>query len=287
MDLLNRIIELLITPPGIVVVMLFITFLVYIKSYWAGAIMLAFSTILLVIVSLPLTSHLLMKGLQAYAKPLDLVLDEKSSKKNPLYLPRGQENSPPQAIVVLGAGRNYAAPEYDNADTVSPLGLERLRYAAWLQRKTGLPILVSGGRPNNDQVAEADFMRQVLVEDFRANVRWSENQSRNTRENAKYSSQMLDQDKVRHVYLVTQAAHMRRALLHFESAGVRVTAAPTGFHTLPGGDLSTLSYLPSASGMWRVSLALHERLGLLWHEWGGGNTEPKKSEPKLVPKPAK
>jgi uncharacterized SAM-binding protein YcdF (DUF218 family) len=274
MDLMPRIIEILITPPGMVVLLLGLTFLVYIKSYWAGAMMLAFSTVVLVIASLPLTAHLLMGGLQAYAKPLDLVLDETSSKKNPLYLPRGEEKSPPQAIVVLGSGRTYSAPEYDNEDTASAMGLERLRYAAWLQRKTSLPILVSGGRPGNERTAEAEFMKQVLIEDFRASVRWVEDQSRNTAGNAKLSAPMLTESKIRHVYLVTHAWHMRRAMRYFESAGIRVTPAPTGFHVLAGGDNNLLGYLPSAHGMWQVSLALHERLGLLWADWHETDSKP-------------
>ena len=274
MDLLPRIIELLITSPGLVVVLLGITFLVYIKSYWAGAVMLAFSTIVLVMASLPLTAQLLMSGLQSYAKPLDLVLDESSPKKNPHYLPRGGEKDPPQAIVVLGTGRYTSAPEYDNEDTATPFGLERLRYAAWLQRKTGLPILVSGGRVYNERTAEAEFMKKVLIEDFRANVRWVEDQSRDTRRNATLSAPILTENKVRHVYLVTHAWHMRRAMLHFESTGVHVTPAPTGFHTLAGGDSSALAYLPSAHGQWQVSLALHERLGMLWHEWNSPSDSP-------------
>jgi uncharacterized SAM-binding protein YcdF (DUF218 family) len=46
-----------------------------------------------------------------------------------------------QAIVVLGGGRYRGAPEY-GGDTVSAMTLPRLRYAARLQRETGLPLLV-------------------------------------------------------------------------------------------------------------------------------------------------
>ena len=274
MDMLPRLVELLITPPGAVVLLLCITFLVYIKSYWAGAVMLAFSVTVLIAASLPLTAHVLMNGLQTYAKPLELVLDETSPRKNTLYLPRGAEKEPPQAIVVLGYGRYTAAPEYDGEDTAKPLGLERLRYAAWLQRKTGLPILVSGGRVHNERTAEADFMKQILTEDFRASVRWTEDQSHNTRENAERSAAILAEGKVRHVYLVTQAWHMRRAARHFESFGVRVTPAPVGFHTLDTGEGSLIGYLPTASGMQQVALALHERLGLLWLDWQQPSAEP-------------
>lgn len=274
MDLLPKIIELLITPPGIVALLLGLTFLVYMKSYWAGSVMLAFSIIVLIGASLPLTAYLVMSGLQSYAKPLELVLDETSSKKNPLYLPRGADKNLPQAIVVLGTERYTAAPEFDGEDTATPFGLERLRYAAWLQRKTGLPILVSGGRTHNERVAEADFMKQVLIEDFRASVRWTEDQSRNTRENAKRSAVLLAEAKIKHVYLVTHAWHMRRAARHFESAGIHVTAAPTGFNTLASSDHTVLGYMPSARALWQLSLALHERLGLLWLEWNDPSAAP-------------
>ena len=51
-----------------------------------------------------------------------------------------------QAIVVLGGGRYRDAPEY-GGDTVGEATLVRLRYAAKLHRETGLPLLVTGGKP--------------------------------------------------------------------------------------------------------------------------------------------
>ncbi len=49
-----------------------------------------------------------------------------------------------QAIVILGGGTRRYAPEYGGA-TLSTLSLERVRYGARLARRTGLPVLVSGG----------------------------------------------------------------------------------------------------------------------------------------------
>ena len=48
----------------------------------------------------------------------------------------------------------------------------------------------------------------------------------------------------------------------FESAGIRVTPAPTGFHTLGRTTRLLAGYLPSARGLYYTSLALHEYLGL-------------------------
>jgi len=56
------------------------------------------------------------------------------------------------AIVVLGGGRRVAAAEY-GGDTVNGFSLERLRYAAFLHRASGLPILASGGKPGSGTLA--------------------------------------------------------------------------------------------------------------------------------------
>ncbi|MCJ7721943.1 YdcF family protein, partial [Candidatus Bathyarchaeota archaeon] len=51
-----------------------------------------------------------------------------------------------QAIVVLGGGTYFEAPEYDS-HTVNQYGLVRIRYGAYLHRNTGKPLLVTGGDP--------------------------------------------------------------------------------------------------------------------------------------------
>ncbi len=68
------------------------------------------------------------------------------------------------AIVVLPAGIIPGAPEY-GSDTVDGLSLQRVRYAAKLQRATGLPIMTTGGFPKNSTISTGDVLRQVLVEE--------------------------------------------------------------------------------------------------------------------------
>lgn len=288
MDMWPRIVELLITPPGAVVLMLLLTFLVSLRRAWLGAGMLILSAATLIALSLPLTAHWLMNGLQNSVKPPELVPMAAKGPQASLYMLKDSQKDPPTAIVVLGHGRTPAAPEYDFQDTVSAYGLERLRYAAFLQRKTGLPILVSGGAPGGETTAEADFMQKVLGEEYRAQVKWVERESRTTRENARYSETLLSAARVRHVYLVTHAWHMRRAVRAFESAGIKVTPAPTGFHTRERSARAYDVYLPSASGMRTTALALHERLGLFWYSFKNDNppaAAPTASTPDAAPVP--
>ena len=76
-----------------------------------------------------------------------------------------------QAIVILAGGNNRGSPEW-GGETVKTYTLQRLRYGARLARATGLPIYVSGGRPEGGKFAEATLMRDVLVQEYKLEVRW-------------------------------------------------------------------------------------------------------------------
>ncbi|HEX2941635.1 MAG TPA: YdcF family protein, partial [Rhodopila sp.] len=97
---------------------------------------------------------------------------------------------PPQAIIVLGAEVIRAR---DEAQGIRPglLTLDRLRTAAELHRRTGLPILVSGGTTQEGTPPVADVMQRSLTEDFQTPVRWVEPKSADTWQNARFSSAIL------------------------------------------------------------------------------------------------
>lgn len=171
-----------------------------------------------------------------------------------------------QAIVVLGGGTNLDAPEY-GGDTVGTMTLERLRYAAILQRQTGLPVLVTGGDPLGRGVSEAALMARMLADELKVPVRWQETESYNTRQNADYSRRVLQKAGVHDILLVTQGWHMPRARFLFERAGFEVLPAGTGFHS--PGRLTSLDFLPNASALENSSLFFHEVIGLLWVRLSG------------------
>lgn len=165
-----------------------------------------------------------------------------------------------QAIVVLGGGSYAAAPEYGGEDTVSRFTLERLRYAALLQRQSGLPILVTGGSPEGGR-PEAALMQEALERDFHVPVRWVEGASLDTADNARLSAAMLKAAGVERVALVSQAWHLPRAQRQFELQGLTVMPAPTGFRTRPR--VSAWYWWPSAEALYASQIALREWLGRL------------------------
>lgn len=165
-----------------------------------------------------------------------------------------------QAIVVLSGGKK-PAPEYAanvlGADTAG-----RVRYAAWLARRSGLPLLLTGGAPLGGE-PEALVMARTLREDYGLQPRWVEAASNTTLENAQLSAVMLKQAGVGRITLVTQAWHMRRALPFFQAQGLQVLPAPTGYTRYDGGGL--LWWVPQGRALQETHQALRELLGLAYY----------------------
>jgi len=168
------------------------------------------------------------------------------------------------AIVILGGGTYFHAPEYAGQDTISEMVLPRLRYGARLQRKFQQPILVSGGKPVGNLVSEAQQMRAALEQDFQVPVRWMEGDSDNTLQNARNSYQTLQKAGIKHIYLVTHAWHMMRSARAFRRAGFEVIEAPTAFTTRHEIDL--IAFVPRAESLRDSKIFVREVIGLLWYQ---------------------
>ncbi|ANY90129.1 YdcF family protein [Pseudomonas putida] len=166
------------------------------------------------------------------------------------------------AIVVLGAGRERGDPAWGGEDQPTGTALERMRYAAQLAKASGLAVLTTGGLHYGAPSSEAQLMADRMKADFGVDVRWKEEASRTTWENAQLSARLLQPQGVRRVVLVTQAWHMQRSRWSFEQAGFEVVAAPVGFlgkdHGQPFAGL-----LPDSRAVWRSGQLLNEAVGLV------------------------
>ena len=178
------------------------------------------------------------------------------------------------AIVVLGAGVYFSAPEYWSkdaptygVDVADSLSLERVAYGAFLAKATGKPILLSGGtsEPTTHRTV-AEAMDLTLLRNFGLAARWMETQSTTTLSNATYSAQILRKAGITKIYLVTHAWHMRRALIAFEGTGLDIIPAPTAFVSRSSLDLA--DFAPSAKALLLTYYAVHEWLGIIWYRTG-------------------
>ena len=247
--IVTKSIAALVLPPGGNLLLAFVGLLLLYRWRRAG-------------VAVILVSVLSLYGFSLYAVANSLSKRLEQISPYPLRA-SGAENM--RAIVVLGGGRNDFAPEY-GGETVSSQTLERLRYAARLHRKTGLPILVSGGQSFGEDIDEAALMKRVLMEDFQVPVKWVEGKSSNTEENARFSAKILKSDGVHRAFLVSHAFHLGRAVKAFTRAGLGVIPAPTGFQRTAAGTKGIKALLPSARALKISATVLREYLGAVWYE---------------------
>ncbi len=182
-----------------------------------------------------------------------------SLERYPVFHPEQTQPVEPQAIVILGGGLPRISPEMSGFRP-SMYTLERLRYGAWLNRKTGLPVLVSGGgnRP------EAAIMATSLMNDFGVEARWQEDQSTTTWENAVYARETLPEE-LQSILLVTHGWHMPRAVLSFERAGFHVIPAPGMLADTSSDSFRISRWLPSARHLSDSERAFREYAGYLWY----------------------
>jgi uncharacterized SAM-binding protein YcdF (DUF218 family) len=249
-DLLNELLHTLILPPASLFLLIAIGLLLWRRWPRAGRIVAGTGLAALVLLSSNAGAAFLVRPLEGMTAPL-----------------LAPERAGAQAIVVLAAGRLQDAPEYGGLDIPDYYALARMRYGAHLQRRTGLPLLVTGGNGGNGgnkrEYAKADAMADALREDFGVPVRWVEPLSRNTAENAAYSAALLRKDGVKRILLVTDAMHMPRSRTVFEAAGLEVVSAPTMFFSDQARSLG--AWLPSAEGMRRSWYATYEWMGIVWY----------------------
>lgn len=208
----------------------------------AARLLLAGSLLLAWLLSLPVTAITLNGWLERYP-PATL-----------------QQVSQTQAIVVLSGGKR-PAPEYA-ASVLSADTAGRLRYAAWLARRTGLPLLLTGGAPLGGE-PEARVMARVLREDYGLQPRWVEASSDTTLDSARLSAALLKPTGVGRITLVTQAWHLRRAVPFFAAQGLQVLPAPTGFTRYDAS--GALLWIPQGRAMQETHQALRELLGMLYY----------------------
>jgi uncharacterized SAM-binding protein YcdF (DUF218 family) len=163
-----------------------------------------------------------------------------------------------EAIVVLGGGTRGPAPEYGGGRAPTLLTFERVRYGATLARRTGLPLLVTGGGRAGDE-PEGALMARMLADDYGLPARWTETRARNTYENARFSTALLKAAGVTRVVLVVHGVDARRSAREFRAAGLEVIVAPTVIPSLAVD--SPWDFIPAMSALSGSYLALYELLG--------------------------
>ncbi|WP_342315647.1 YdcF family protein [Lysobacter sp. FW306-1B-D06B] len=161
------------------------------------------------------------------------------------------------AIVVLGGAMHFYWLEREH---VTPYELENSRLAAgaraWLARKAPV-IVLSGGGDNGGNNSEARLMAGAIQRlGVPADALMLERESRNTRDNARYTAALAQRHGFHRVLLVTSSLHMPRAVIEFRKAGLDIV--PVAVPERAKRDTWTQRWVPSRRALWRSGRAIKE-----------------------------
>lgn len=176
-------------------------------------------------------------------------------------------------IVVLGIG----SVKWPNQLylTTHPLGFSRLHEAARLyflckQALKSCSILASGGDPQGNGISEAEVMKRELLEiALPESDILIESKSKNTFQNAQFSSELLRSQNFNQTIVVTSGIHLGRAVLYFSHFNIHALGSPSDrLEPIP-------SLFPIAHNFAFNDIAIHEYSGFLryrFYNWMGWNS---------------
>jgi uncharacterized SAM-binding protein YcdF (DUF218 family) len=197
-----------------------------------------------------------------YLLSTNLVAESLLGNLESLYDPPADPTG--DVIIMLGGGATQDTPDLDGAGGLSGSPANRLITTVRLYNRLHVPILVSGGQVYADSGREAVIAKRMLLS---LGVKESdilvEDQSLTTRQNAKFSKEILKKNALAEPILVTSAFHMQRAVLDFQKEHVAVQPFPTDYmvnreHAFHYNKLS-----PSAWALQANAMVLQEKLRTL------------------------
>ncbi len=165
-------------------------------------------------------------------------------------------------VVVLGGGY-VQAPALPPTDQISFASLARLSEGIRIHNQ--LPnskIIISSGRRAGASTSGSRLMANIALE-FGLNEKdlVLESESRDTRAQALNIQKIVNNERF---ILVTSALHMPRAMALFENEGMHPVPAPVSFIVKGPRKLTLNSLIPTAAGLGKSELVIHEYLGLAW-----------------------
>ncbi|MDX2240232.1 MAG: YdcF family protein [Leptolyngbyaceae cyanobacterium bins.302] len=250
---LSKLIPLFFYPLGLISILLLVAVGLLWRKPRLAALPILLSLVILLVSSNAWVSDWLVRSLEFQNLP-------------PAELPKAD------AIVVLGGCTKPAFPPRPWVD-VSEEG-DRVLHAAKLYREGKAPkVIFSGGRidwygsgPSESQDM-AELAKTMGVPDAAI---LQDPTSLNTRENAVNVKQILEQNNIRQILLVTSAMHMPRSLRIFQKLGMNAIPAPTDFlvsernaeEYRTSAQAVTLSLMPEVERLRNFTRALKEYVGI-------------------------
>jgi uncharacterized SAM-binding protein YcdF (DUF218 family) len=222
----------------------------------AGKLLLTVGSLLLILLGYGVSTSWLLAPLERRYQPILIASSVTST----------DPSQPIKWIVVLGGGGSYST-QLPSPSQLSNASLTRLIEGIRLHRQIpGSKLILSEGNifqsgPVGEIMGQVAQDLGVSRSDFAM-----ETQSQDTEDQAAMVLPLVGTERF---LLVTSASHMPRSMALFRKLGMNPIAAPTDFESLSSDTWRPSAFYPSAGGLRKAELAVHEYVGLVWAKLRG------------------
>ena len=256
--IISRLFSYFFFPPGIFIVILVLAIIFYIRNrHKISLIIVVLSVILIYLFSIEPIKNLLLLPLENYAKRYGLKYEEITSGNRKIN----------GVIVILGGGVIEGSPDLYGYASPSPDAVKRVVYAYLLYKKSGMPIITTGGkRPGlKNSTPEGEVLKNLLIKlGVPSSKIMEENTSINTYQNILRVKHLVLIHQFKNVYIVTSAYHMKRAIWVCKKMNINAIPVPTDYKINRAG-YTVESFLPNSLSLYDLRKALHEYIGLMYY----------------------
>jgi len=215
-----------------------------------------------------MVTALLLLAICAYSPLANLLLYPLEQRFPKWDFSRGD----PDGIIVLGGPLDADLSAAHGVPVISGAADRIIGAATLAHRFPNARLVYTGGSPNllHNDAKEADYATALLqglgIPKSRLTM---ERQSRNTRENAEFTKEIVKPKPGERWLLVTSAYHMPRSIGLFRKAGFKVEAYPVDWKVGTQEDLFKY-YVVLSNGLQLVDIGAREWLGLIAYRLAGG-----------------
>ena len=261
MFFVKKLIEVFLFPPGIIIILFLIIAFLGIRKKTVLAVALL-SAVMLYLFSIEPVANVIIEPLQnAYQKPAFTagkagILSGINSVPITAYFLK-------HAVIAVLASGAY------NKDTLDGDSFNRLYAGFLLQKRLGIPIILSGGCYADSNILTSAIMGKVLVKlGIRRNKIIIDDTSNDTYQNAIDVKNICNRRGFSRVILITSAYHMPRAALLFKELGFKdknLILYPVDYKTETANKYNIYSLLPQMNYLIISAEAVHEYIGYVYY----------------------
>ena len=249
MFILSKIVGILALPSNLILLALLVgTGLLFTRYFRLGRRLAAMAAMVIVVLAVV---------------PIDRMLQEVMEDRfpQPVKLPERVDG-----IIILGGSLSPSLSAARGQPIISGAADRITAMLRLMQRYPQARVVYSGGSgdPIDQENPEALWVKRLLDEmGYGTGAITFENRSRNTRENALYSAELMHPKPGETWLLVTSAMHMPRSVGVFRAIGWPVLAYPVDYHTLGKQSQTHMMRFDLSQGLGGLNPVAHEILGLV------------------------